>query len=459
MRLSVRKINVLAILLLIGSLSFAATASAQYYYTISQNTLDVIVNYPGAGYVYPGSGTYYYGSTVTARAYTNPGYVFNGWYLNGVYQGKLSTIPITMTRDYTLVAAFSVRTVCLTITNNPEAGGTTAPTAGIWNYTYGSSVTVTEYPAAGCNFSGWYLDGVYQGLGTRITVPMTQDRQLGAFFAGDIPNPSPTPEPTPTASPQPPQPNMPIPSLSFYCSSSTTTSGFKVAIQGALVYEQTGLSGAGISFAYSVNNGATWHDLAYLITGDDGNFSAVWMPSASGNYVIKGVWAGDDVYGTTSTTVNFAVTPTENPKTQTENVFSVSSNSTLSALSFDSAKSEITFTVSGPTNTVGYVQACIPKSLMPVVANLRVFLDGQEIPYSTLSQGDIWIVTIGYHHSTHTVVMGMNSDGSTSTGGSFGGVPMVEVLTAVVVVLLLVVILTVTVIFRQRKQVKPAEVV
>jgi hypothetical protein len=45
--------------------------------------------------------------------------VFDGWYLNGVYQGKLSTITLTMTQDYSLYAVFSQRTTILTIAANP----------------------------------------------------------------------------------------------------------------------------------------------------------------------------------------------------------------------------------------------------------------------------------------------------------------------------------------------------
>jgi hypothetical protein len=247
------------------------------------------------------------------------------------------------------------------------------------------------------------------------------------------------------------QSNLPTPSLSFYCASSTTAAGFKVQIQGALMYDLIGLSGTGVAFSYSANGGATWHDLAYLITGDDGNFSAVWMPSASGNYVIRGVWLGDDAYSGTSSTVNFSVTPMET-EAKVESVFSVSSNSTLSSLIFDSTKDEISFTVSGESGTAGYVQACIPKSLMPVVANLRVLLDGQEIPYSTLSDGDVWIVTIGYHHSTHTVVMGLNAQESSATGNS--AFPIVEILIALVVVCLAIAIVSVTVLLRQRKRLK-----
>jgi uncharacterized repeat protein (TIGR02543 family) len=453
-KFSTSKVGVLLFFVLLLSFSFLVqVASAQSYYPLSQNALTVTVNYPQAGYVLPGSGLYYYGSTVMARVYTNPGYVFDGWYLNGVYQGKLTTIPLTMTQDYTLVATFSVRTVCLTITNNPEQGGTTTPSAGIWNYTYGSQITVKEFPTTGCNFSGWYLDGEYQGLGTSITITMNQDRQLGAFFAGNIPAPTtpsePSSTPQPTASPS----NLPVPNLSFYCTSSTTASGFRVQIQGALVYSLTGLSGSGIAFSYSANGGSTWHDLAYLITGDIGTFSAVWMPTASGNYIVKGVWLGDDAYARTSSTVNFAVAPSEN---QDNNVFSVSSNSTLSSLIFDIAKNQLSFTVSGPSGTYGYLQACIPKTLIPVVANLRVTLDDVDASYHTLSQGDVWIVTSEYSHSSHSVVMSLNDQNYIAPTTSEQiidpqGFLFVAILTAVVAALIIVAIASAIIVFKQRK--------
>ena len=109
MKSNVRKISVFLLFIFFIStiLSLFSTVSAQYYNPI-QNKLTVLVNYPSAGYVTPGTGLYYYGFTETARVYTNLGYSFDGWYLNGIYQGKLSTIKITMYQDYTLYAVFSM---------------------------------------------------------------------------------------------------------------------------------------------------------------------------------------------------------------------------------------------------------------------------------------------------------------------------------------------------------------
>ena len=416
MKVIARKISLLiALIFLVGiSLPFTSTVSAQRY---SSCNLTVTINLPAAGTVVPGSGTFYYGDYVLVREYTNPGYSFDGWYLNGVYQGKLSSIPITMTQNYDLLALFSKRIVALAITVNPAEGGTTVPPAGVWNYTYGDTITVKESPNQGYTFSGWYLDGNYQGNAASYTLTMDTDHQLSVFFAGGS-NPTPTPVPivTPMPTPAPTSPpNLPSPQVVFYCTSSTKNSGFNVKIEGMLSYQGVGLSGAGVMFSYSVTGGAKWEDLAYVNTADDGSFTAVWMPSASGNYLIKATWQGDEVYSSVSKLVNFAITPSDN---QDDNVFTLASNSTLTSFAFDSIKSELSFDVSGPSGTAGYVQVCVPKSLLADASALKVTLDGYDLPYDVLSKNDVWIITMIYPHSSHKVVMALNSEASTSGSGS-----------------------------------------
>lgn len=430
--------------------------SAQYY-PLSQFTVNVTVNLSGAGRVTPGSGLYYDGYTVVFYEYTNLGYSFDGWYLNGVYQGKLSSIPLTMTQDYQLAAVFSKRVVSLAIAVNPEQGGTTAPGMGVWNYTYGDSVVVKEFTNSGSTFEGWYLDGASQGLGTSITVKMNQDHQLNAFFSGGQNNPVPTPtttapSPAPTPTPEP-TPNLPSPDLQFYCTSSTTFSGFNVKIQGSLADNGSGLSGAGILFSYSVTGGATWQDLAYVTTDDYGSFSAVWMPSASGNYVVKAIWPGDDAYSTVRGTVNFAVAPFDN---QDQNVFSVTSNSTLTSLAFDSTKNELRFGVSGPSGTTGYVQVCVPKSLLSDTSTLKVSLDDHIVSYDAFLQGgDVWIITLMYSHSSHTIKLALNSTSNSqpepSSGNSLAGELLGGQLVFVAIIAVLVVVIAVLIVLKRRK--------
>ena len=210
-----------------------------------------------------------------------------------------------------------------------------------------------------------------------------------------------TPTPTPTQ-----KPNLPSPDLSFYCISSTTSSGFNVQIQGSITYNGQGLPSAGIQLFDSVTGGATWQDLTYVVTGNDGTFTCTWNPSASGNYVIRAIWAGDNEYSNATATYNFAVQPTNN---QDQNVFSVTSNSTLTSLTFDSATNQLTFGVSGPSGTTGLTTVCIPQSLITDVSRINVMLDGNPINYTSASEGNVWILTFTYSHSSHTIVIALGS--------------------------------------------------
>ena len=65
-----------------------------------------------------GNNSYTYGSYIVYWENTNPGYSFNGWYLNGIYEGKLSSLPVVVTQSYQIIAVFSISTNYLTISSN-----------------------------------------------------------------------------------------------------------------------------------------------------------------------------------------------------------------------------------------------------------------------------------------------------------------------------------------------------
>jgi hypothetical protein len=199
------------------------------------------------------------------------------------------------------------------------------------------------------------------------------------------PNFSPTTEPT---------------TLTVSCKSSTSYSNFKVEISGRLTADGTGLSDKAVLFSYSANGGNSWNDLTLVNTEGGGEFLAVWMPAVTGNYLIKAVWAGDSTYSQASTVVNLAVLPFEG-----QDVFSVTSNSTVSELFFNSASRELRFSVSGPSGTSGYVIAYISKSLISDVSGLKVYIDGSLSLHSVESQEDAWIVSFNYNHSDHEVTI------------------------------------------------------
>jgi hypothetical protein len=194
------------------------------------------------------------------------------------------------------------------------------------------------------------------------------------------------------------------PSLAISCKSSTSYSNFRVQINGNLTINGTGISGLPVLLSYSVTGGESWQDLTLVDTDSIGNYAAVWLPSVTGNYMLKAVFEGSEKYLNASTIVNFALEPNAD-----QNVFSVTSNSTITGLMFDSAKNELSFNVSGTIGTCGYVIISIPSSLVTNISDLKVYVDNDQAQYSFDSQSDCWLLYLTYHHSTHIITVNLDS--------------------------------------------------
>jgi len=61
------------------------------------------------------------------------------------------------------------------------------------------------------------------------------------------------------------------------------------------------------------------------------------------------------------------------------------------------------FTVAGENGTTGFADVMVPKSLVPSIANIDVYLDGARIPYASSSVSDSWLLNFTYAHSVHRV--------------------------------------------------------
>ena len=139
-------------------------------YPTQMYNVTATVNYPNAGTISPGNGTFGYGAYVVFYETTNPGYSFEGWYLNGAYEGKLSSMPVTIYQNYQVIGVYSISVNYLTLSSNgpgalTESNGTvtTNTSAGTLSYGTGQTITINEYTSSGGTFSGWYLDGAYMG--------------------------------------------------------------------------------------------------------------------------------------------------------------------------------------------------------------------------------------------------------------------------------------------------------
>ena len=195
---------------------------------------------------------------------------------------------------------------------------------------------------------------------------------------------------------------MQKPILTLSCMSSTSYAGFNVEIKGSLALNGTAIANAPIFLCYSVTGGKTWEDLTLVYTDSGGAYSAAWLPSVTGNFQVKATFEGDaDNLGAIAA-VNMAVAQfAEN------NVFSVSSNSTVTSLAFNSENHELNFKVSGESGTTGYADVYVAKTIVGDIANVKVYLDDNQIEYTTSSEGDSWLLHFSYQHSTHEVLVSL----------------------------------------------------
>lgn len=186
--------------------------------------------------------------------------------------------------------------------------------------------------------------------------------------------------------------------LSLSISSQSSVLGFQINLNGDLTISGAGVANVPIRLTYSVNGGITWADITLVKTLYDGSYTAVWVPSATGTYIVKATWVGNDTIEPVEVVRMLSVTSFND-----QYVFSVTSNSTVSTLFFNSNNSELRFTVSGPSGTTGYVKATIAKNLLANSDGFKVYLDGNQLNYSIVSTDSSWVLTFNYIHSTHQV--------------------------------------------------------
>jgi hypothetical protein len=192
-------------------------------------------------------------------------------------------------------------------------------------------------------------------------------------------------------------------SVSVSTSSTFAFDGFVVDIEGALLDAYgNSLENESVVLSYASPEGNYWYLIGVGTTDNLGRYNVQWILPASGTFTIKAEWTGNSTYSGASGNLTLSSLPFMN-----QYVFSVESNSTVSALTFNTASSELSFTVSGPSGTKGYVKVSIAKSLVENVSDLRVYLDGSKSEYSITSAGDSWLLIFNYAHGSHQVVVNL----------------------------------------------------
>ncbi len=253
--------------------------------------------------------------------------------------------------------------------------------ASSWNYFNLNLTEAVHSHFTGANFSDIVLYSIVAWYHYSNGSP-------GAFYVDDLS----------VSSEQPSSPLSPKPAaVSLGASAESTELGYILDFDGALTtFEGEPLAGKQVILSYMITGTAVWNPFSSVITDGNGVFSASWIPTATGNFMVKAEWQGDANYPAACSVKNVSVL-----RGSKENVFLAESNSTLSSLSLNSTSNEINFAVSGPAGTTGYVRFLLPNYLLQDPNSLKVYKDGALINYTVSTVGNQAVLYIVYSHSSH----------------------------------------------------------
>jgi hypothetical protein len=187
----------------------------------------------------------------------------------------------------------------------------------------------------------------------------------------------------------------------------SVTVGSPVNVHGTLTKNDTGLANELIVLRYRFPGADEWFPIGSVYTDTAGNYNIQWVNTATGTFTLRAEWKGNSTYPSVYANVTLNSLPAQN------SVFFVESNSTVTSLAFNSTTSELSFTVSGPSGTAGYVKVTVARSLLPDGADAKIYLDGKQLNYELQETSDSWVFTFSYHHSTHTVTIDLSASSAT----------------------------------------------
>lgn len=190
--------------------------------------------------------------------------------------------------------------------------------------------------------------------------------------------------------------------ISINTSALSSPAGFKVNLSGTLLSESgNGLANEIVNL-YMVYNG-TKTPITTVATDNAGCYSSSWIPDELGYYTIIAEWDGTPSYFGASSNVTLAFLSSSD-----QHVFTVESNSTVSEFNYNATNRNLSFTVNGSDGTGGYAKVTVAKNLAADIANLKVYLDSNQLEYSTAQTDDSWIITFNYLHSSHDIVIDLD---------------------------------------------------
>ncbi len=193
-----------------------------------------------------------------------------------------------------------------------------------------------------------------------------------------------------------------------------------------------------LSYSFPGING--WLPISSAYTDASGEYAIQWANTATGCFSLKVQWNGNTTCLGCSNTTTVNILPYKD-----SSVFFVQSNSTVTALSFNSTSLELAFSVTGPSGTRGYTQVTIDNSLISNPENLQVKLDGKELDYTIMQLDNSWVITLNYSHSTHEINMQLQASQQTEIGQNY------LLLTGVILAVFFAVLIGLILVLRNKK--------
>jgi hypothetical protein len=178
------------------SLTMSANRSVTAVF-IPTYTLAVAVSGSGTVVKSPNKAAYNPGEQVSLTATPAAGYLFDHW--SGDASGAANPLSLTMSANRSVTAVFvPAPTYTLAVAVSPAGSGSVSPSGG--SYASGAAVSLTATAASGYVFDHWSGDA--SGTAATVSLTMSANRSVVAYFqAADPPDPPthfPAPAPQPT---------------------------------------------------------------------------------------------------------------------------------------------------------------------------------------------------------------------------------------------------------------------
>jgi hypothetical protein len=194
-------------------------------------------------------------------------------------------------------------------------------------------------------------------------------------------------------------------SISISTTSSSTIKDFKTDIRGELRDMHGGpISNEAITVFYRVSTNTAWTPITSVVTDNSGEYSASWVPTIKGAFVLKAEWTGNSTYSDAANTTNLNCFSYND-----QYVFTVDSNSDIYGLFFNATDRTLDLSATGPKGTRGYARITVSKNLIKDISNVRAYLDRSQTTFTSAAQDDSWQLTFTYSPNAHELIVDLDT--------------------------------------------------